>query len=94
VAMSLRAGPFEAGDNDAVRQFLRDLLAADRDAPRCWSVLRWDYWVTHGLHNCEWQQLEDVVVLWRTAGGLIAAMANPEGAGQGYFQVSPRDRWT
>jgi GNAT superfamily N-acetyltransferase len=87
-----RPRAYEERDNDPIRELLRGLLTADREAPHCWPVLRWDYWVTHVRHNCEWQVMEDVVVVWEAADGSIVAVANPEGAGQGQFQVRPGAR--
>jgi mycothiol synthase len=89
---ALASRPYGPADKEPIRRLLRDLLAAEPDSPQCWPVLRWDYWVTHIIHNCEWQDLAEVVVVWEAPDGSIVAVANPEGAGQGHFQVRPEVR--
>ncbi len=77
-----------AGEDDfwRVRAFLRDLLLADGREPRCWNVVRWDYWRWHGIENCAWQDIEQVVHLWEDAAGAIRAATTSDGPGTAFFQ--------
>jgi ribosomal protein S18 acetylase RimI-like enzyme len=66
---------------------LRQIASAHRGRHPTWHVARWDYWVTHGITNIERQDLREVVWLWETPSGRIAALVNPEGAGEAFFHV-------
>lgn len=72
-----------------IRAFLREMLRRYDLRQRCWDVARWDYWRWHGNENIEHLRLEDVITLWETPDGRIAAVLNPEGMGEGFLQVHP-----
>jgi mycothiol synthase len=83
-----------AGDADywRIRDFLREVLVAGDLRPTSWPPARWDYWRWHGIYNVEPQVLEEVVYLWLDADGQLIAVANPEGAGNLFFQIHPDHR--
>lgn len=88
--MELIAHPYR-GDEDywRIRAFLREVLPLYSMRERCWEVIRWDYWRWHGIENIEHLRLEEVVTLWETPEGRIAAVLNPEGLGEAFLQVHP-----
>jgi mycothiol synthase len=52
-----------------------------------------DYWRWHVAADCQDRgSMEDLVFLWETAGGQIAAVLNPEGPGDAHLQVHPARR--
>jgi GNAT superfamily N-acetyltransferase len=57
---------------------------------KSWHVARLDYWRWHVAANCQDRNsIDDVVFLWETADGQIAAVLNPEGEGDAHLQVHP-----
>jgi GNAT superfamily N-acetyltransferase len=91
--MELRRRSY-ASDEDAwrIRAFLRRLLLASELHPSAWHVLRWDYWRTHGVHNCGGPAPELGVTIWETRAGEIAAVVNPENPGEAFLQLDPAAR--
>jgi mycothiol synthase len=71
-----------------IRTFLREVYLWHGRRELSWSLLRWDYWRWHGVENLTHDCLSEVVFLWETA-GQIAAVLNPEGPGEAFFQVHP-----
>lgn len=76
-----------------VRAFLREVMLAEGLEPRSWHVARLDYWrwhvVTNGLEKLDYL---DSTLLWETKSGSLAAVLNPEGAGEAHLQVHPLHR--
>ena len=72
-----------------VREFLRQVFVLNGRRELSWHVNRWDYWRWHGVENIEHFRLEDVVSIWETADGRIAAVLNPEGAGEAFMHLHP-----
>jgi mycothiol synthase len=73
-----------------IRAFLRQVMHLNGVRERSWHVARLDYWRWHVAANCqERDSISDVVFLWETADGQIAAVLNPEGTGEAYLQVHP-----
>jgi mycothiol synthase len=84
-----------APENDYwyIRQFLREVSLRNDRHDFSWSLLRWDYWVWHVNMNTFHFNLEDVIYLWE-ADGQIAAILNPDGNGEAFFQIHPDFRAT
>jgi hypothetical protein len=80
-----------AGEDDfwRIRAYLREVLPLNQYRENCWHVARFDYWCWHGVANIEQVNLEDVVFIWETPEGHIAAVLNPEGMGEAFLQVHP-----
>jgi len=74
-----------------IRQFLRDVALLNDRHDYSWSLLRWDYWRWHVNMNIFHFNLEDVIYLWEMD-GQIAAMLNPDGNGEAFFQIHPAFR--
>ncbi|HXF60109.1 MAG TPA: GNAT family N-acetyltransferase [Caldilineaceae bacterium] len=75
-----------------IRAFLREVFQCNGRRERSWSVVRFDYWRWHGVENIEHHRLEEVIFIWENWDGRIAAVLNPEGAGEAFFQVHPNFR--
>jgi GNAT superfamily N-acetyltransferase len=76
-----------------MRAFLREVLLLNDRRMLSWHLNRLDYWRWHGIENIDHTPLEDVVTLWETSDGQIAAALNPEGTGGDvFFQVHPHHR--
>ncbi len=89
--MKLTLRPYQ-DDRDywRMRAFLREVLLLNDRRMFSWHLNRLDYWRWHGVENLEHVRLEDVVFLWETPAGQIAAVLNPEGtSGDAFFQVHP-----
>jgi GNAT superfamily N-acetyltransferase len=75
-----------------IREFLcQTLLLHDRKQIN-WPLYRWDYWRWHGIANILKCKLADVISLGETQDGELAAVLNPEGPGEAFFQIHPRYR--
>jgi GNAT superfamily N-acetyltransferase len=72
-----------------IRAFLRELLLQHRFRQRCWHVARFDYWRWHGNENIEHQPMSDMIFLWETLDGQIAAMLNAESKGEAFLHILP-----
>lgn len=73
-----------------IRTFLRQVMLLNGVRENSWHVARLDYWRWHVALNCQDRaSIDDVVFLWETAGGQIAAVVNPEGEGEAHLQVHP-----
>jgi ribosomal protein S18 acetylase RimI-like enzyme len=75
-----------------IRKFLRTVTRCNERRSRSWDVVRFDYWRWHGNENIEHHRLEEVIFLWETGDGQIAAVLNPEGKGEAFLQVHPAFR--
>jgi len=79
-------------ENDywCIRQFLRETMLANGLRAFSWSVQRLDYWRFFGMNNVHpGEDLPDIIFLWETPDGQIAAVLNPEEAGDCFLQVHP-----
>src|SRR5512133_1202407 len=74
------------------RAFLRETFVLNDRRQLSWDVCRFDYWRWHAVANIEPYHIEDVLHLWETPDGRIAAMLNPEGNGQAFLQIHPQLR--
>jgi mycothiol synthase len=72
-----------------IRNFLREIFLLNDRRMLSWPVARLDYWRWHGILNLGDGPLDKVVYLWETEDGHIAAVLNPENAGQVFLQIHP-----
>jgi mycothiol synthase len=79
------------GENDywRIRTFLREMLVQNQFRQKCWHVVRFDYWRWHVNANIEHSPLEEMIFLWETPDGQIAAMLNAESKGETFLQLHP-----
>ena len=76
-----------------IRAFLRQVMQLNGVREKSWHVARLDYWRWHVAANCqERDSIADIVFLWETTDGQIAAVLNPEDRGDAHLQVHPRLR--
>ena len=89
--MNLAMRPYQGEDDYwRIRAFLRQVMLLNGVSERSWQVARLDYWRWHVALNClEREVIDDVVFLWETPEGEIAAVLNPEGDGEAHLQVHP-----
>ena len=87
--MKLTRRTYNGEDYWRIRKFLRDVFLLNGKRQQSWDVVRFDYWRWHGIENCERLPLEEMVFLWETDDGQIAAVLNPEGRGDAFLQVHP-----
>ncbi|MCL4529738.1 MAG: GNAT family N-acetyltransferase [Chloroflexi bacterium] len=71
-----------------IRQFLREVSMLNDRRDFSWPLLRWDYWVWHVNMNIFHFDLCEAIHLWEVD-GQIAAMLNPDGRGEAFFQIHP-----
>ncbi|RPI51897.1 MAG: GNAT family N-acetyltransferase, partial [Chloroflexi bacterium] len=92
--MKLSMRPYQIEDDYwRIRAFLREVMLLNGVREKSWHVARLDYWRWHVTANCEGQDsIGDGVFLWETADGRLAAVLNPEGAGDAHLQVHPELR--
>lgn len=72
-----------------IREFLRQVMLANKQHEFSWHVARWDYWIWFGNPDIERIILEENVFIWETEAGQIAAVLNPEQCGQIFIQIHP-----
>ncbi len=87
--MTLHARCYQPEDYWRIRAFLRALLPLNEDRQRCWDVVRFDYWLWHGVANLEHFNLPEVVTLWEDTRGEIAAVLHPENPGEAFLEIHP-----
>lgn len=89
--MNLTMQPYQSEDDYwRIRAFLRQVMLLNGLREKSWHVARLDYWRWHVALNCqERETIDDVVFLWETTDGQIAAVLNPEGDGEAHLQVHP-----
>lgn len=75
-----------------MRHFLREVMLLNDLHQYSWHVARLDYWWWFANTDLEKFDLTQVIFLWETEIGEIAAVLNPEGKGQAYLQVHPKYR--
>lgn len=75
-----------------IRSFLRQVYLLNDRRERSWQTYRFDYWRWHGNANILQMRLPQVVFLWETAKGEIAAVLNPESKQDAYLQIHPQAR--
>ena len=72
-----------------IRDFLREVFLLNGRRELSWQAYRFDYCRWHGFENMGYHRMDEDVFLWEMDGGRIAAVLNPEGRGQAFFQVHP-----
>lgn len=72
-----------------IRAFLREILLLTGLREKSWMTPRLDYWRWHVNENIEHLRFQDVMFLWETPDGRIAAVLNPEGMGEAFLQLHP-----
>lgn len=72
-----------------LRAFLREVFVLNDRRELSWQVARLDYWRYFGNEHIEHLALNDVICLWETDDGRIAAFVTPESRGCAYLQVHP-----
>ncbi len=73
-----------------IRQFLREVMILNDLRELSWSVARLDYWRFFGMKDINpFDVLPNIVFLWETPNGEIAAVLNPEDQGDCFMQVHP-----
>jgi mycothiol synthase len=80
------------GENDfwRIRQFLREVMVINGLREFSWSVPRLDYWRFFGMNDIHpFATLPEIIFLWETSGGHIAAVLNPEDPGNTFLQIHP-----
>jgi mycothiol synthase len=87
--MNLSQRRYQPADYWRIRSFLREAYLLSERRELCWQAYRFDYWRWHGVENIDHFQLEDVITLWETPTGQIAAVLHPEGRGEAFLQVHP-----
>lgn len=83
------------GEDDywRIRDFLRQVFWLNGRRDRSWQVARLDYWRWHGIENCHSvETMDDVIFIWETEAGEIAAVLNPESHGDVFLQIHPNLR--
>jgi mycothiol synthase len=89
--MKLTMRPYQTEDDYwRIRAFLRQVMLLNDVREISWHVARLDYWRWHIAANClDQDSIDDLVFLWETADGQIAAVLNPESLGEAHLQVHP-----
>jgi len=77
-----------------IREFLRHVMLVNNRRELSWHVARLDYWWWFVNPDLEKLPLQEIVFLWETGDGDLAAVLNPEGSGQAFLQVHPVYRST
>lgn len=91
--MKLAMRPYKNEDDYwRMRQFLRETMLANDLHQYSWHVARLDYWWWFANTDIEKFDLTQVLFIWETDAGKIAATLNPEGKGQAYLQIHPEYR--
>jgi GNAT superfamily N-acetyltransferase len=72
-----------------IREFLRQVLKLNKMRLYSWHLARLDYWRYFCNVDITSFPLEEVVFIWETADGQIAAVLNPESGGHAFLQVHP-----
>ncbi len=87
--MNPRPRSYQPDDYWRIRDFLREVYLLNGRRELSWQTYRFDYWRWHGVENIDHFQLEEVITLWETPTGQIAAVLHPEGRGEAFLQVHP-----
>lgn len=76
-----------------VRNFLREVFLLNGRYEHCWHVARLDYWRWHLILNLQaCDPVEQVIDLWETGSGELAAVMHPVYAGEVFLHVHPHLR--
>jgi GNAT superfamily N-acetyltransferase len=88
--MQLTMRPYQGeGDFWRIRAFLREALVLNQFREKCWHVVRFDYWRWHGIENIERRPMSEMVFVWETPAGEIAAVLTAEGKGEAFLHLHP-----
>jgi mycothiol synthase len=80
----------EEDDYWRIRQFLREVMLLNGLREWSWNVARLDYWRFFGMNSIHpFATLPEIIFLWETSDGKIAAVLNPEDPGNTFLQVHP-----
>ncbi len=92
--MQLTRRPYRSKDDFwRIRNFLREVFLLNGRYEHSWHVARLDYWRWHlilNLQSCG--PVEQVIELWETGAGEIAAVMHPVYAGEAFLHVHPHLR--
>jgi GNAT superfamily N-acetyltransferase len=77
-----------------IRQFLRQVFLLNQQRELAWQAFRFDYWLWHVNSNIHRQAVAEIIDLWETPQGAIAAVLTPEGPLDYHLQVHPAHRST
>jgi mycothiol synthase len=72
-----------------IRDFLREVFLRNDRHELSWQTARLDYWWWFDNPCLEHYHFEDVVHLWETPEGKIAAVLTPESRGNAYLNIHP-----
>jgi GNAT superfamily N-acetyltransferase len=88
--MKLTLRKYQSDDDQwKIRQFLREVFLLNNRREVSWPLYRWDYWRWHVNENIFKFNLNAAIFMWETADGRLAAVLNPDGAGEAFLQVHP-----
>lgn len=73
----------------ALRAFLREVMLRNDRWALSWQAARLDYWWWFGNPHLEHHRFDDVIHIWETTDGQIAAALTPESQGNAYLHVHP-----
>jgi mycothiol synthase len=91
--MTLTSRPYQSEtDYWRIRDFLRRVFLANDRREWSWQAYRWDYWRWHVNENIHHLPLHEIVTIWETPTGAIAAVLHPEDPGEAHFQIDPAYR--
>lgn len=79
-------------DYHKIREFLTQTLLLNERRQINWHLSRWDYWRWHVNANIFHLNLDEVIHLWETEDGALAAVLHPDSPGEVFLQVHPRYR--
>ena len=72
-----------------IRDFLHEIYRLNGRRELSWQAYRFDYCRWHCFENIEHLRMEEVVFIWETPDGRIAAVLNPETSGDTFLQAHP-----
>lgn len=75
-----------------LRSFLRESFTLNGRRELSWHVVRFDHWRWHINANYHKQNLNEVIAIWETSSGHIAAALIPENPGNVFLQLHPAAR--
>jgi len=72
-----------------LRQFLRQVMLLNERRQLSWHVARWDYWWWFINPEIEKIEISEIMSLWETEAGQLAAALLTESRGQAFLQIDP-----
>lgn len=88
--MQLKRRTYESeADYWRLRSFLRRVFITNGRREFSWQTARLDYWWWFGNPDLEHYRFEDVIWIWETEAGEIAAFLTPESHAMAYLNVDP-----